>query len=364
MALAATRALGHAGLPVAVMAAQPWAPAWRSRFCTEAVALCDASEGDAHVEALLARVRSRPHSGLFFCDELTAVLVGRHRARFAPHLPFLLPEQAMLERVVDKVAMSAFAEQAALPVPRTVHVDSAPDLAQATRGLRWPWVVKGSGGYASSHLRVVHTLAQAHAAFEDLRPAQTALPHVQEWVQGEVFSVLALCREGAPVALFHMRKQRTWPLWGGVCVDAVSVHEPALDAAARQVLDALRWHGIVEIEFVRDARDGRFLLIEACPDPNWGLDLPLACGLNLPAMAWRLMQGDKVAAQAPSWRTGQRFVWLLPEGLLHMRASPRAIVPLLGAALNPRVASDLRQGDPGPLGAQLKQAWWRWREGA
>jgi len=363
MALAATRALGRAGLPVAVLAEQAWAPAWRSRFCTEAVQAPDADSGAAYADFLAQRLRARPHSGLFFCDDRTALLVGRQRERFAPLVPFLLPEQRHLELTLDKNAMMAFAREHGIGLPLTAWPSGADDLERACRGMRYPLLVKGSGGFASSHLRIVHAPAQARAAYAEMEREQqlggfTEPPHLQEYVEGTVFSALALCRQGEPLGLFQMRKHRTFPVWGGVCVEAESVHEPELERAARALLAVLPWHGVIEIEFVRDRRDGRFLLIEPSPDPNWGLDLAIASGMNVPLQAWRLMQGQIPSVADLRYRVGQRFVWMLPEGLLHLRARPRSAWPLLWRNLDPRVAADWRQGDAGPLRPLLGRTRW------
>ncbi|MEY4754396.1 MAG: hypothetical protein RJA44_2071, partial [Pseudomonadota bacterium] len=265
MALAATRALGRAGLSVAVLAQRSWAPAWRSRYCSEAIDAPDADSGAEYLDFLEKRVRQQRYSGLFFCDDRSALQIGRQRERFLPHVPLLLPDQAALELTLNKTAMMDFALKHDIALPRTVYPQDAGQIAELTRELRYPLLVKGSGGFASSHLRVVANLAEAQAAYAEMVREQqisgySEPPHLQEYVEGEVYSALALCRHGEPLALFMMRKCRTWPLWGGVSVEAESVHDVALEQAARHFLRQLPWHGVIEIEFVRDRRDGRFLL--------------------------------------------------------------------------------------------------------
>ena len=296
MALAATRALGHAGLPVAVLAEQPWAPAWHSRYCVERVTAPDADQGESYLEFLEARVRKRTYSGLFFCDDRTALQVGRQRARFEPYVPLLLPPQTSLELTMDKAAMIAHASKSGIDFPRTAFPADAGQIDAAIVGMRFPLIVKGSGGFASRQLQIIQTPFEARPAFLDIQSRQLRdgcgePPHVQEYVSGTVFSAIALCRNGEPEAIFMMRKNRTYPTWGGVCVEAESVAEPGLEVAVRRLLSILPWHGVIEIEFLRDERNGRYLLIEPSPDPNWGLDLAIAAGMNVPYLAWRLMRG-------------------------------------------------------------------------
>lgn len=369
MALAATRALGRAGIATAVLAEKMWAPAFASRHCTEAIEAPDADRGEPYLRVLESLAASKRYSGLFFCDDRSALLVGRQRERFISRLPFLLPDQENLELTVNKHAMMEFARRAAIPIPATAIPESVDDVVHAVRGMRYPLVVKGSGGFGSRHLRVVDSLEHATEAFARLQLEQVAsgygeAPHVQEWVQGPVFSALALCDRGDPVALFLMRKRRTFPAWGGPCIDAVSVDDPDLRRAALYFLAQLPWHGIIEIEFIRDDRDGRFLLVEPSPDPNWGLDLANHAGINFPALAWHLMQGVRPGPAQTKYKVGERFVWLLPEGAQHIAAHPRSAGALIGAALNPFVGSDLRQDDLRATARMAKLMVWALREDA
>lgn len=365
MALAATRALGQAGVATAVLAEHAWAPAWASRWCNECVHAPDADTVTPYIERLEELARSGRYAGLFICDDRTAKHAGRHRERLV-NLPMLLPDQPWIELATDKSAMMQFAQQHSIPIPQTASPCTVGDVDRSVRGLRYPLVVKGSGGWASSQLRVVHDAMALHTAFHDMMPAagsgnDSDLPHIQEWVKGPVYSVLALCDRGDAIALFQMRKHLTYPVWGGPCVDATSVDHPGLRSAALRLLEHLPWHGVIEIEFILDERDGRFLLVEPSPDPNWGLDLAVSCGFNLPLLACRLMQGDRKGAAQHDYKVGQRHVWLLPEGVLHMRARPRNAKHLLGAALSPGTTSDVLTHDWRPLLRQLRQTIWAWR---
>lgn len=368
MALAATRALGSAGVPVAVLAENRWAAAWRSKFCIEAIEAPDADRGPVYLDFLETLVRRRRYSGIFFCDDRTALQVGRQRQRFLPYLPFLLPEQHLLELATDKNSMMDFARDQGIMFPLTAHPASADEVEAAAAGMRFPLLVKGSGGFASRRLRVVETVGQARAAFTELMAKQgddgyDQFPHLQEYVSGPIFSAIAVCRNGQPLALFMMRKLRTFPVWGGVCVEAESIADSLLEGEVKKFLERFHWHGVIEIEFVRDQRDGRYLMIEPSPDPNWGLDLAVASGFNVPYLAWRLMQGLDLLPDQCRFVAGKRFVWFLPEGVRYMLARPSSIVPMLLTLFNPRSASDLRQCDLGPLLHQIRSTWWAVRSG-
>src|SRR5207249_5434492 len=106
----------------------------------------------------------------------------------------------------------------------------------------------------------------------------------------------ALCREGRPLASLVAQRTRQWPMDFGRASTYVETVEAAdVEECARRVLAALRFDGIVEIEFKRDTRDGRLKLLDINPRV-WGWhSLGRAAGVDFPYLLWRLLrreQGD------------------------------------------------------------------------
>ena len=64
--------------------------------------------------------------------------------------------------------------------------------------------------------------------------------------------------------------------------------------AGLALLRALWFHGISQVEFKRDPRDGRFKLMEVNPRLWQWHGLAAACGVDLPLIAYRDLTGEQV----------------------------------------------------------------------
>lgn len=364
IALATTRALGRRGIPVAVMASEESAVTFSSRYCTQRIVTPPdhhKAEYQSFVADLVAR---RQFSGILFCDDLAAMHIGEIREALSPYVPILLPQQALLELSMNKRRMLEFAAARGIGMPTTVFPASLNDLDQVLDTFRPPVVVKGIRGDSSRHLRICGTVSKAAltSAFSEIAALErqqgiSEWPLVQEYVTGDVYSAIVLCDQGRALASFAMKKIRTFPEWGGICVEGESVTDTGIKGAVSDFLSRVAWHGIVEMEFIRDRRDGQFKLVEFNPDFNWGLDFAVHAGVDFPCLAYRVMQGESLVAESEwSYEAGRRFLWFLPEGVKYLRRHPASISSFLLKALSARTGTDLQVGDITAFLRQVKHS--------
>jgi len=135
---------------------------------------------------------------------------------------------------------------------------------------------------------------------------------VQQLIPGggeSQFSYAALWRQGRPLAEFTARRARQYPVdFGYTSTYVETVETPEITAAARRLLTSIGHHGLVEVEFKRDARDGAFKLLDVNPRPWSWFGLAAAAGVDLGAMLWQSANGlPTAAAQA---RAGTAWMYL------------------------------------------------------
>ncbi len=116
---------------------------------------------------------------------------------------------------------------------------------------------------------------------------------LQQHIRGVEFDIAALGDgEGGLIGAVPMKKLQldsAGKAWGGLTVD-----DRALIEAARSVVSRLRWRGALELEVIRHADTGEFVLIEVNPRfPAW-IHLAVAAGQNLPWNLLRLALGETV----------------------------------------------------------------------
>src|SRR5439155_25366729 len=113
---------------------------------------------------------------------------------------------------------------------------------------------------------------------------------VQELVPGsgeEQLSYAALCAEGQPLASIVARRTQQYPGdFGRASTFVETIDEPAVVSSSLPLLEAMRFTGLVEVEFKRDPGTGRLKLLDVNPRV-WGWHtLGAAAGVDFSYLLW------------------------------------------------------------------------------
>jgi predicted ATP-grasp superfamily ATP-dependent carboligase len=122
-----------------------------------------------------------------------------------------------------------------------------------------------------------------------------------------------------------------------------------VETQARRLLAGMRYTGLVEVEFKRDARDGRTKLLDVNPRV-WGWHtLGRRAGVDFPYLAWRLARGE--AVEPGRARAGVRWVRLstdLPTALKEIGRGRLSPLGYLRSLHGPRERAIFARDDPLP----------------
>jgi predicted ATP-grasp superfamily ATP-dependent carboligase len=138
---------------------------------------------------------------------------------------------------------------------------------------------------------------------------------VQQLIPGgddELYTVGSyIAADGAVLGLFSGRKLRQSPPGIGTCRvgEAVWVQE-TVDAALR-LLRAFDFHGVSQVEFKRDPRDGRFKLMEVNPRLWLWHGLAAALGVDFARIAYLDLLDRRSAPVTTEGRDGRWAITLL-----------------------------------------------------
>ena len=143
------------------------------------------------------------------------------------------------------------------------------------------------------------------------------------------FSYAAVWNDGVPVASLVARRRRQYPIHFGFTSTYVeTVNEPAIEQAAIRYLAALRYSGLVELEFKHDARDGRYKLLDFNPRPWTWIGLGALAGVDFSWLQWRLALGDTVAPvrgrTGCGWTHASRDIVSAVQQMIGGMLTPRA----------------------------------------
>lgn len=378
--LGVARSLHARGIPVIGLDSAR-TPASRSRtlrFMTRP-GFGDDATALAFFIGLAGRLGGRPV--LCPVSEREVSFVARHQAELREHYRFLVADAGTIERAVSKQGHIEWAEQLDLPAPRTHAVIDADGVEMAAASLRFPVVMKPDDPAAWRDGRLAGTgfekakaipaedadeLRRAYARVSAAGPAVV----IQEMVVGDDpshFSYHVLIDgDGVTRAEFVGRKHRLAPPHFGVGTYVESVQDEEILAAGREVARRIGYRGVANIQFKKDARTGRAMLIELNPRFSLWVGLGVDCGVDLPYLYWRTCVGDPLEAPR-GWVVGrawQHLLWDVRTMRTYAREGSVSWLQFARSMMRPRVGAQFSAGDPLPgLVAGWRAVSKAWRRG-
>jgi D-aspartate ligase len=362
------RDLGRHGVPVLALDPDPAAIGLRSRYATGRVCPSPLEDEEAFLTALETLGEQLPQRVVAFPshDEFIWPL-SRHAERLESWFIVPFSRWDVMAAVHDKRAQMEAAWRAGVDTPKTVFVGSGAELEAAAGEIRFPAVLKPVESLAFKlrfhrHILDVETPAELQRIYDKVDDLGVLM--LQERIPGgedELWTVGSyLDAESRPLAVFTGHKLRQYPHAGGSCLAGVSRWDDKLADAALRLLQELHFHGVSQVEFKRDPRDGRFCLMEINARHWKWHGLAARCGVNLSYAAYRDAVGDPYIARRQQdgvkWIVANKDVPLaLLEIARRQRSAPEYLRSLKGTRMDGLHALD----DPLPgllnAGAVAKQ---------
>jgi Predicted ATP-grasp enzyme len=251
---------------------------------------------------------------LFVTSDEPTMLVARHHAALSRHFRLTVPPWDRLRWAYDKRLTYRLAADVGVDHPRTFYPKTQNELSKLD--LAFPVILKPA--FKKRINRFTHdkawqvddrqTLAARYAEACELVGSDAVM--VQELISGggeAQFSYAALCADGRTLAAVTARRTRQYPVDFGRSSSFVETcDEPALEEPARRLLTAMRYTGLVEVEFKYDREDGRYKLLDVNPRAWTWQGLCAAAGVDFPYLLWRSIRGERV----PSLRGRPGVRWV------------------------------------------------------
>jgi predicted ATP-grasp superfamily ATP-dependent carboligase len=343
----AITALGLAGHRVELLSSNPMCLGRFSRFVSRVHrAPASGADPDGYLVRVMEVVKTRKIDALLPVHE-QAYLFAAARKRLPPGLGIALADFEAFEQVQSKASFATLLTQLNLQQPKTEIVRSADEFA----GRRpYPFFVKAAFGTASAGVwRIADgrqrdallVQLEAHNAFADGLLVQAAVTGALERTQ-------AVFDRGRLVANHIYRQVMEGP--GGGDVLKISVLSAEVRETVMRIGQALKWHGALSFDYIREEVTGTPHFIDANPRLVEPMNAWLS-GVDLPGALLQISLGETPAAQ-PEGRDGVltrlglmglldaarqrnrrrdilREIGLLASGSGRYRGSREELVPLL-----------------------------------
>lgn len=255
---------------------------------------------------------------------------SRHREVLSKYYRFLLPDEGLIEDLVDKRRFAGLAERAQLPVPRTFLPATVEESRKIGGTIRYPCILKPAhqdlwkqdrivnglfNGRYKKAIRFDHSSALL-ALYEKLQPLSPEMI-VQEYIEGrdeQLYDIHAyLNARSEVIASFVGRKIRTNPIHFGMGCYTEGVVDREVEAVGLDALRRIGYRGIAAMNLKRDAVTGSIQILEINTRCSLWNHLATRSGVNIPALAYSELTGRAWKILNP-YRVGLRW-WHVKEDL-------------------------------------------------
>ncbi len=291
----------------------------------------------------------------------TVASFSRNRRELQEFFRVPVPDWDTVKWAWDKKSTYELAEKLDIPCPKTFNVGSAGELPSLYS--RLPLAVKPA---VKEHFFYetgakawrANTIDELHALFAKAQEKiSTDEILLQEIIPGNgttQYSFCAFFKDGRSHSTMVARRERQHPReFGRAATYVESIDEPIVEELAERFLKAIDYYGIVEVEFKRDFRDGKFKLL----DVNariWGFhSLGAAAGVDFPY----LLFADQLGQATSQCRGKPGIGWVrlitdIPTALSGMLRGHGNIASWIETLRRARVESVFAMDDPFPSVAE------------
>jgi predicted ATP-grasp superfamily ATP-dependent carboligase len=300
-ALGVVRSLARGRVPIHLVArADDDIAAW-SRYCSAHVA---GAFDESSLLACLASVRSQLDENpfLILTDEEAVRTIARHRRSLAAMFRFDIPDVATTDTLENKIGFYELAQREGFALPKTVPLRNMSDIGNL-REIDGPLIIKPADktavrGTPEERTMLVPDRADAEERCRHLlRCGANAV--AQEWIEGAdsdlYFCLFYADSSGDPLAIFTGQKLSSYPAGVGstaIC-GAAPEAAPILEPIARKFARLVGMAGPGGVEFKRDRRNDRFVMIEPTVGrTDWQAEIATFSGVNIPLIGYRHATGE------------------------------------------------------------------------
>jgi D-aspartate ligase len=246
-------------------------------------------------------------------------ILAQHSSLLAEHFVLTTPPWETVKFLYDKRLTYTLAQNGGVPIPHTCVPGNADQLASLD--IEFPLVLKPA--ITSRFLEATNRKAYRAVNREALQRLYESMSRVigplevivQEYLpepSRNLFSFAGYFREGKPVVGLSAKRTRQLPHdFGRTSTFVEAVEIPELRELAGQLLRAIHYTGLAEVEFMWDPKHARFELLEVNARLWAWHGLTVAAGLDLPYVAF----ADALGQNPPigAMRQGVKWVRLLTD---------------------------------------------------
>jgi predicted ATP-grasp superfamily ATP-dependent carboligase len=273
-----------------------------SRYCKGLICPDPKNNADEYINFLLQIGEKLNHKGVLFPIrdiEVITILKNRSKLEKSYHIPFA--DLSITEKLLNKKIFYKILEDLKIEYPNTYFPKNLSEVERISKKITYPCILKPYHS-AVFYLDFNIKLFKAESKDQLVRyyKRATLRKHevmIQEIIPGNARDMYGLNayydRTFTPNGIFIYRRIREWPHEFGNGCFIEQVNKPELEQIVNGLIKEIDYYGIVDAEFRKDPRDGKFKFIEINPRCWMQVCLPANYGINYPYIAYMDANGKR-----------------------------------------------------------------------
>lgn len=356
--LGVARSLGRRGIPVYVLEDQLSVSQF-SRYVTRIIRVDNIRNERSTVDAVLKAGRQFGLNGwvLFPTRDEHVAAFSHYRRELSEFFRVTTPCWEMTKWSWDKKNSYELAEKLGIPIPQTWNIRNSNELP--TLYDRLPLAIKPAikeNFFYATGAKAwrANTPEELQQLFEKAA-SQIKLEEIliQEIIPGDgeqQYSFCAFCRNGQVHSSLVARRLRQHPReFGRAATYVESIEMPLVEELSQRFIKSVDHYGLIEIEYKRDFRDGRYKLLDVNAR-TWGFhSLGLAAGVDFPYLLFADQMGLPIEACRGLASVGWlRLITDLPTAFGDLVGGHLSVRSYIKSLQNTRIESVFCKEDPLP----------------
>jgi len=223
-----------------------------------------------------------------------AKIIAQYKDRFEGLITVSVPDFNIIDSVDPKDHFFETAQDLNAAVPKTWVLSSKDEAKKFSKKAQYPLFIKPPNEVGGHGISKVDKAEDFMDAYEKAN-AYEGTPMAQEAAPGDDYCYCALYDHGELKASMVYKNVKKFPQISGAGVMRETIDASLFDPLARQLMKPLKWHGVVEIDFMWDGlKDSQPLMIEVNPRFWAGLDHSVRSGVDFPWLLYQLYTGRDV----------------------------------------------------------------------
>lgn len=327
-ALALTRSLGRRGVPVYRFHPDRSLSDLKSRYSIHS--LCpNLYERPMDLVETLVDFADKAHARpvLFPASDGSAKFIAANEGLLAPHFALTCPSASCMATTQNKQALLKAAAATGIDIPQTYFPLTITEMKEIAGSISFPVVIKPLHSSDWKSRRVQAVLGRVKALKAEKpdqlvsfgeRVLSLSTPFmVQEIIPGPDENLLTFIGyvglDGRVLAGCVRKKLRQSPPDFGYCALTDTINAPQIMDLSARLLRALAYRGIACIEFKRDARSGKAMLVEINARAVRTSALAIAAGVDFPWIAYQDVIKPGSVQPVLAYRIPMRWIHLHDE---------------------------------------------------